>query len=181
MPTFQIHQTSQLTGRNLINTIATVKISAGILLFRRTATTEFLLVHPGGPFWKNKDMGVWTIPKGEIYPEEDPYQAACREFKEETGSDISGNPIALTAIKQKSGKLVMAWAVEGDLDVGKIQSNLFEMEWPPRSGKKQFFPEIDKAGWYSLEPAREKMLPAQFHFIEELTALQQNKSENIHL
>ena len=122
------------------------KQSAGILLYRSAdPETEVLLVHPGGPFWKNKDAGAWTIPKGEFEESEDPLAAAIREFKEETGFTLHGEFIALTPIQQKAGKIVYAWAIEGDIDATKVKSNFFEMEWPPKSGKKQSFPEIDKA------------------------------------
>ncbi len=145
-----------------------MKISAGILLFRKRSSIEFFLVHPGGPFWKNKDVGWWTIPKGEISASEEPLTAALREFEEETGLKVKGNPIQLNPIKQKAGKLVMAWAVEGDIDPLKIHSNSFEIEWPPRSGKMKSFPEVDKAGWFDLATAKIKILPAQVGLLEEV-------------
>lgn len=132
---------------------------------------QFLLVHPGGPFWKNKDAGAWSIPKGEFLDDEEPLSAAKREFEEETGLSISGKFLPLTPVKQKSGKLIVAWAVESDIDVSSINSNLFEMEWPPRSGKMQSFAEIDKAGWFTLNEAKEKIIESQFAFIEELVGL----------
>ncbi|MBV9988612.1 MAG: NUDIX domain-containing protein [Chitinophagaceae bacterium] len=147
--------------------------SAGILLYRiRNEQPEFFLVHPGGPFWKNKDAGAWSIPKGEFAGDEDPLQAAIREFCEETGVALNGDFKALSPIRQKAGKQVFAWAIAGDIDAAAIKSNSFEMEWPPRSGRRQQFPEVDKAGWFSIEAAKEKILPAQWPLIEELaTAL----------
>ena len=145
------------------------KKSAGILLYRiRNKLPEVFLVHPGGPFWANKDGGAWTIPKGEFDEDEDPLDAAKREFKEETGTKISGEFIELNPIRQKSGKIVLAWAVEGDIEPTKIISNEFEMEWPPRSGKMKRFPEIDKASWFNLTEAKQKIIPAQSSLIEEL-------------
>ena len=145
------------------------KKSAGILLYRFTKKNlEIFLVHPGGPFWKNKDAGAWSIPKGEFDDNEEPLDAAIREMKEETGITLKGKFIELTPIKQKSGKLVYAWAVEHDLDTSEIKSNEFEMEWPPKSGKKRLFPEIDKAEWFDLKIAKEKILDAQWTLVEEL-------------
>jgi predicted NUDIX family NTP pyrophosphohydrolase len=149
------------------------KKSAGILVFRFVKLKlEVLLVHPGGPFWAKKDLGVWSIPKGE-FTDEDPLTAAKREFLEETGYTISGNFIPLTPVKQKSGKVIYAWAVKGDLDIATVKSNLFEMEWPPKSGRKQFFPEVDKAGWFTIKEAKVKAVTGQLPFIEELV---RNKS-----
>lgn len=146
-----------------------MKQSAGILLYKMEGTKlKVLLAHPGGPFWKNKDAGAWSIPKGELDENEDPLPAAKREFLEETGFEIKNECRALTPIKQKSGKLVHAWAVEQDLDATAIVSNTFEMEWPPKSGKLQAFAEIDRAEWFTVEVALEKILPAQRNFIEEL-------------
>jgi predicted NUDIX family NTP pyrophosphohydrolase len=143
--------------------------SAGILLFRRIhKKPQVLLVHPGGPLWKNKDDGAWTIPKGEFDDKEDPLQAAIREFTEETGTVPAGDMIPLSPARQKSGKWVYAWALEGDLDSENINSNAFDMEWPPRSGKRQSFPEIDRADWFDLETARRKINSAQVAFLEEL-------------
>lgn len=130
-----------------------------------------MLVHPGGPFYAKKDAGAWTIPKGEPDEDEDLLLAAQREFTEETGIVLKGTFIPLTSVKQKGGKLVHAWAIEGDVDVTALKSNTFEMPWPPKSGKMQSFPEIDKAAWLSVEEALTKILPAQGAFIEELSAL----------
>src|SRR5438309_7738613 len=124
--------------------------SAGILMYRRCAGgLEVLLAHPGGPFWKNKDAGAWTIPKGEIDEGEDALEAARREFLEETGVEARGEAIALTPVRQRSGKLVIAWALDGDCDPSSIRSNTFSMEWPPKSGRMQEFPEVDRAAWFS--------------------------------
>ena len=143
--------------------------SAGILLYRKTACkTEVFLVHPGGPFFKNKDLGAWSIPKGEFLDDEDALAAAKREFEEETGKAIEGDFFELKPVRLKSGKTVYAWAVEGDIDHEAITSNLFEMEWPPKSGKKQSFPEIDRAGWFEVDEAKLKINGAQAGFIEEL-------------
>lgn len=147
-----------------------MKQSAGILLYRfRQNALEVMLVHPGGPYYARKDAGAWTIPKGEPDEDEDLLLAAQREFTEETGHVLKGTFIALTSVKQKGGKLVHAWAVEGDMDVSALQSNTFEMPWPPKSGKMQRFPEIDKAAWFGVEEALTKILPAQGAFIEELS------------
>ena len=146
--------------------------SAGILLYRRNKKEiEFFLVHPGGPFWAKKDLGVWSIPKGEYDPGEDPLAAAKREFAEETGQNISGEFIALTPIKQKAGKIVQAWLVEGEIDVDAIRSNTFEMEWPPKSGRKQSFPEADKGGWFDAATAKEKINEKQAGLIDEAVVL----------
>jgi predicted NUDIX family NTP pyrophosphohydrolase len=148
------------------------KQSAGILLYRKTSSgLQVFLVHPGGPFFKNKDAGVWSIPKGEFLDDEDPLDAAKREFFEETGQSIDGNFTQLNPVTLKSGKIVLAWAVEGDIDAATIVSNVFEMEWPPKSGRKQSFPEIDSAGWFSLEEANIKVNPAQAAFIDDLIKL----------
>ncbi len=149
-----------------------MKQSAGILLYRfHQKTLQVMLVHPGGPFYAKKDAGAWTIPKGEPDEDEDLLLAAQREFTEETGIVLKGTFIPLTSVKQKGGKLVHAWAIEGDVDVTALKSNTFEMPWPPKSGKMQSFPEIDKAAWLSVEEALTKILPAQGAFIEELSAL----------
>jgi len=145
------------------------KKSAGILLYRITnKNLEVLLVHPGGPFWKNKDAGSWSIPKGEFDDDEKPLDAAIRELKEETGIALRGDFIELTPIKQKSGKLVYAFAKEHDIDPSQIKSNEFEIEWPPKSGKKKMFPEIDKAEWFDIETSKEKINQAQVNLIAEL-------------
>ena len=153
------------------------KKSAGILLYRfKNKNLEFLLVHPGGPFWKNKDEGAWSIPKGEFDDDEKPLEAAIRELKEETGIVLKGDFIELTPVKQKSGKLVYAFAKEHDLDPSQIKSNEFEMEWPPKSGKKKMFPEIDKAEWFDKKIAKDKIITAQLSLVEELDSkLKQNK------
>lgn len=145
------------------------KQSAGILLYRRKEKQlEVFLGHPGGPFWAKKDLGSWSIPKGEYLEGEEPLQAAIREFEEETGYRPSGSFIQLSTIRQKGHKTVHCWAVEGDLDAEGIISNLFEMEWPPRSGKMKTFPEIDRAAWFSVGTAREKINERQAGFIDEL-------------
>jgi predicted NUDIX family NTP pyrophosphohydrolase len=148
------------------------KETAGILLYRvGQGAFEVFLVHPGGPFWMKKDDGAWSIPKGEIEEGEDHLHAAKREFREETGFSLDGNFIALAPLKQRGGKTVHAWAMEGDVDAQSIKSNLFTMEWPPRSGKHAEFPEVDRAGWFTLEAAKEKILPGQAEFLEELRRL----------
>lgn len=145
------------------------KVSAGILLYRRRAgALEVLLVHPGGPFYANRDNGVWGIPKGEIDEGEDALAAAQREFTEETGFRAAGPFLPLAPVKQKSGKVVRAWAAEGDCDPKEMKSGTFTMEWPPRSGRQREFPETDRAGWFTLIEAREKIIPAQAGFLEEL-------------
>ncbi|PYJ02857.1 MAG: NUDIX hydrolase [Verrucomicrobia bacterium] len=145
------------------------KVSAGLLMYRmRSGELEFLLVHPGGPLWKNKDAGVWSIPKGEIELGEDPLAAAKREFAEELGFQPQGNFIELTPIKQKSGKIVRAWAFAGDCDPSQIKSNTFTMEWPPGSGRLSQFPEVDRAAFLRLTEAKEKIIPAQIALLEEL-------------
>jgi predicted NUDIX family NTP pyrophosphohydrolase len=148
------------------------KRSAGLLMFRRRdGIPEVFLVHPGGPFWANKDLGSWSIPKGEHEPGEDALEAAKREFKEETGFDLPEELPGLRALgeaRQPSGKIVQAWSFEGDCDPEAVRSNAFEMEWPPHSGIKEEFPEIDRAGWFPLETARQKILKGQAAFLEEL-------------
>jgi predicted NUDIX family NTP pyrophosphohydrolase len=147
------------------------KQSAGILLYRfHNNLTEVLLVHPGGPFWARKDLGAWSIPKGEFEDGEDSLDAAKRELEEETGIKAEGNFIDLTPVKQKSGKLVYAWFLQKDIDPAAIKSNSFEMEWPPKSGKKKLFPEIDKAAWYTVDEARKKIVEGQIPLINELEA-----------
>lgn len=145
--------------------------SAGILLHRAGADgREVLLVHPGGPFWAKRDDGAWSIPKGEYEDGEEPLAAARREFEEEIGSalDAVGELIALGDVRQKNRKVVSAWAAEGDVDASTVRSNTFEMEWPPRSGRRQEFPEIDRAEWFGLARAREKLIEAQVAFLERL-------------
>ncbi|MGO9259390.1 MAG: NUDIX domain-containing protein [Bryobacteraceae bacterium] len=145
------------------------KKSAGLLLFRETAVgVEVLLVHPGGPFWAKKDDGSWSIPKGEFADEEDPLAAARREFEEETGVPPAGDLIPLEPLRQPSGKLVFAWALRSDFDPSRLKSNLFSMEWPPKSGKQQEFPEVDRAAWFGVEPARRKILKGQAPFLGQL-------------
>ena len=133
-----------------------------------------LLAHPGGPYWVRKDLGAWGLPKGEIGEGEDPLAAAQREFTEETGLVAQGPFLALTPLRQPGGKTVFAWAVEGDCDALGVCSNLFTMEWPPRSGKFAEFPEIDRAEWFALPEAREKILKGQAPFLDELAALLAN-------
>ncbi|MFI5186941.1 MAG: NUDIX domain-containing protein [Chitinophagales bacterium] len=148
----------------------TLKQSAGILLFRiKKREPEVFLCHPGGPIYKNKDAGIWTIPKGEFNEGEEPLAAAKREFREETGSEINGSFISLDPVKYKDGrKIVYAWAVEGDIDAGSIQSNSFPLEWPPKSGKYIDVPEIDRGEWFSAEVARQKILSSLLPLLEEL-------------
>jgi predicted NUDIX family NTP pyrophosphohydrolase len=141
--------------------------SAGILAFRRKPTIELLLAHPGGPYWRNKDDGAWSIPKGNV-ESGDVLICAKREFNEETGLSPAGPFIALKPLRQKSGKTVHAFAMEADFDLDTFSSNLFEMEWPPRSGRKQNFPEIDRIAYFSVATARRKILPGQRAFIDEL-------------
>ena len=149
-------------------------LSAAILLFRKRAgVVEVLLVHPGGPFWRNKDAGAWSIPKGEYISGENPLQAAQREFEEESGTKPEGEFLPLGERRQSGGKIVMAWALEGDLDAAQIRSNLFTLEWPPKSGKMREFPEVDRAEWFSIDAAREKILKGQAGFLDQLAALLQ--------
>jgi predicted NUDIX family NTP pyrophosphohydrolase len=143
--------------------------SAGILMYRNSpAGVEYFLVHPGGPFWRNKDIAAWSIPKGEFVDGEDPLKAAQREFEEETGVPVHGKFIELKPVKQKSGKMVYTWAVEGNIDHLIIRSNTFPLEWPPKSGKFIDVPEVDKAGWFSYEVAKEKLIPGQVAILDEL-------------
>jgi predicted NUDIX family NTP pyrophosphohydrolase len=144
--------------------------SAGILLYRvGSAGPEVLLVHPGGPFWARKDEGAWSIPKGEHADGEEPVDCARREFAEETGSTLAlERLVPLGEVRQRSGKWVSAWAAEGDLDPADVRSNTFEMEWPPRSGRTQEFPEVDRAEWFALEEAQRRLLPAQAPFVDRL-------------
>jgi predicted NUDIX family NTP pyrophosphohydrolase len=148
------------------------RTSAGLLLFRRKShSVEVLLVHPGGPLWAKKDEGAWSIPKGEIEAGEDPLTAARREFEEELGSPVSGNFIPLPTIRQASGKLVHAWAVEADFDPATLRSGMFSMEWPPRSGRQQHFPEVDRAEWFTIDEAKRKINPAQIALLDQLSSL----------
>ena len=147
------------------------KLSAGILMFRtRDAGLQVFLVHPGGPFWRNKDAGAWSIPKGEYTEGEDPLDAAKREFREETGFDAQGEFLPLGQIKQASSKVIIAFAVEGDCSPGAIRSNTFSIEWPPKSGRQQEFPEADRVEWFSLEEARERIVKGQAGFLDRLVA-----------
>ncbi len=155
------------------------KLSAGILLYRqREGNVQVFLVHPGGPFWVGKDDGAWSIPKGEYSDGDDPLATAKREFFEETGFEVTGTCYALLPLKQPSGKVVSAWAIKGDLDAAGMKSNTFSLEWPPRSGKMQEFPEIDRGGWFDLSTARTKLLPGQRGFLDQLQKfLAENQSE----
>ena len=147
------------------------KQSAGLLLYRRGEDEiEVLLGHPGGPFWRNKDMGAWSIPKGLIAPDEVPLAAAKREFFEETGHRPQGRSLALGDAKQPGGKIVHVWALEGNWNPERLKSNVFEMEWPPRSGRRQHFPELDRAAWFTVAEARERILKGQAVFLERLVA-----------
>ena len=146
-----------------------MKKSAGLLLYRdAVGRLEVLLVHPGGPFWAKKDAGAWSIPKGEIGEGEDPLAAAKREFEEETGTRPPGEAVALPPRRQTGGKLVHAWAVRGDLDPAALKSTTFILEWPPRSGRRQEFPEVDRAAWFTLDEARGKILKSQAPFLDDL-------------
>jgi predicted NUDIX family NTP pyrophosphohydrolase len=154
------------------------KRSAGLLPYRiREGTLEVLLVHPGGPFWAGKDLGAWSIPKGEHEQQNDPLEAALREFEEETGQrPPREHLVELGSIRQRGGKLLTAWAVEGDLDPAELTSNTFTMEWPPRSGRLREFPEVDRAAWFGVEMAREKVLGAQAELIARLLAILADRS-----
>jgi predicted NUDIX family NTP pyrophosphohydrolase len=148
------------------------KKSAGVALYHRAGDAiEIFLTHPGGPFWKNKDDGAWTFPKGEYADPEEPLAAATREFREETGCEIAGQPLDLGEVRQKGGKLVRLYAFEGDCDPAAIRSNTFRVEWPPGSKRYQEFPEVDRAEWFSPEEARRKLLPSQVEFVERLLRL----------
>jgi predicted NUDIX family NTP pyrophosphohydrolase len=144
------------------------KVSTGLLLYRRRPALEVFLVHPGGPFWAKKDEGAWTIPKGEIAEGEEPLQTAVREFTEETGFTVDGDFRPLRPIRQAGGKIVHAWAVEGDCDPAALRSNTFTMAWPPKSGRMKEFPEVDRAAWFTLEEARTKILSAQTALLDQL-------------
>lgn len=145
------------------------KRSAGLLVYKVEAgAVRVFLVHPGGPFWRNKDAGAWTIPKGEVAAGEESLAAARREFREETGRDIAGDFVALTPIRQAGGKIVEAWAVAADIDASNVVSNSFEMEWPPRSGRRQSFPEVDRAQWFAPDEARVRINKGQVALLDEL-------------
>jgi predicted NUDIX family NTP pyrophosphohydrolase len=149
-----------------------MKISAGLLVYRiRDGNLEVFLIHPGGPFWEKKETGAWSIPKGEVDAEEDPLHAAQREFLEETGFEAPGPFLKLKIVKQSAQKTVEAWAMEGDYDPSKLQSNLFEMEWPPKSGRMQSFPEADRADWFSINEARHRILKGQLPLLDQLEQL----------
>jgi predicted NUDIX family NTP pyrophosphohydrolase len=149
-----------------------MKTSAGLLLFRRRGKgLEVLLVHPGGPLWAKRDEGAWSIPKGEPEAGEDPLTAARREFAEELGRSVDGTFIPLARVRQPGGKVVHAWALEADVDASSIMSNTFSMEWPPRSGRQHAFPEIDRAEWFPLDVARQKILAGQAPLLDELMRL----------
>jgi predicted NUDIX family NTP pyrophosphohydrolase len=152
------------------------KVSAGILLYRiRQGEPEVFLVHPGGPYWKNKDDGAWSLPKGECDPHTDLLGAARREFLEETGLQVEGEFRELSPVKQLGGKVVHAWAVEGDYDPTELRSNTFTIEWPPRSGRQQEFPEVDRGGWFTCPAAREKLLVGQRPLVDELKRVLQER------
>jgi predicted NUDIX family NTP pyrophosphohydrolase len=145
------------------------KKSAGLLLFREVSGhLEVLLVHPGGPLWAKKDEGTWSIPKGEFEDNEDPLAAAKREFEEETGFTVDGEMISLEHLRQPSGKLVYAWAIRGDVDPSQLKSDTFSMEWPPKSGRYQEFPEVDRAAWFAIDEATRKILKGQAAFLDQL-------------
>jgi predicted NUDIX family NTP pyrophosphohydrolase len=146
------------------------RASAGILLYRTSSgALEVLLVHPGGPFWARRDIGAWSIPKGEHADGEDPRDCALREFAEETGTALATDVLVeLGSIRQRAGKVVTAWAAEGDLDPATVRSNTFTIQWPPRSGRMAEFPEVDRAQWFAVEQAREKLIPAQAELVDRL-------------
>jgi predicted NUDIX family NTP pyrophosphohydrolase len=148
------------------------RVSAGLLMYRRRGDTlEVLLVHPGGPFWANKDLGAWTIPKGEVAEGEDELATAQREFEEETGFRPNGPFQALGSVRQKAGKIVHAWAFEGDGDPAAIRSNAYRVEWPPGSGQWQTYPEVDRAEWFDLDEGRRRINPAQAELLDRLETL----------
>lgn len=145
--------------------------SAGVVMYRRAGDSiELFLVHPGGPWWKNKDLGSWSVPKGEYDNGEDPLSAARREFREETGCPVNGEFVPLPPLKQPSGKVISLWAVEGTCDAAAIRSNLFPMEWPPGSGRTAEFPEVDRAGWFTPGEARVRLVKGQVPVVDELLA-----------
>lgn len=156
-----------------------MKKSAGILLYKKQkGEVLFMLVHPGGPYWAKKDPGSWSLPKGEFEETEDPLKAAIREFREETGKLLTGDFIKLNPVKQNSSKVIYPWALEKDFDTDNIKSNLFEMEWPPRSGKLQSFPEIDKARWFTKDEAMIKIIPGQQQILNELITILANQKDS---
>lgn len=160
----------------------TAPISAGLLLFRRRrGLTEVLLVHPGGPYWAKKDIGAWSIPKGKINPDEDALAAARREFHEETGSAAVGTFVPLPPVRQRGGKLVHAWAFEGDFDTTAARSNTFEMEWPPKSGRMREFPEIDRVEFFPLEEARTRINAQQAAFLDSLERMLTEQQGDVHV
>ncbi len=164
--------TLRRTGSIREAVISMTKTSAGLLLYKRTSNElRVFLIHPGGPFFINKDDGAWSIPKGLLEPGEDPLAAAQREFAEETGCRPEGQFLPLSPVQQKGGKIVLAWAVEADCDADDIVSNTFDLEWPPHSGRIQQFPEADRAAWFSIEEAKKKIIPAQIAFLDELQSL----------
>jgi predicted NUDIX family NTP pyrophosphohydrolase len=145
------------------------KRSAGVLVYRRrSGACEVFLVHPGGPFWQSRDLGAWSIPKGEVRPDEEPLDAARREFVEETGVEISGDFRSLAPIRQPGGKTIHAWAVEGDCDPAAIRSNAFATEWPPHSGHVREFPEVDRADWFLIDEAQQRITKGQRGFLDQL-------------
>jgi predicted NUDIX family NTP pyrophosphohydrolase len=170
-----------LTGEFVQQPVTTMKKrSAGLIMYRwREAVLEVFLVHPGGPFWAKKDMGAWSIPKGEPEPGEEPLEVAKREFREETGFAADGQFLELGTIKQAGGKIVTAWAFEGDCDPTRLTSNLCQVEWPPRSGRIIEFPEVDRGNWFSIPVAREHILKSQQPLLDMLcTALHLSESSN---
>lgn len=173
IPTSRLARAGYLQEQGSLKAPRRLPLSAGILMYRCSGTgLEVLLVHPGGPYWRAKDEGAWSIPKGEIDGEEDAGAVARREFAEETGVVLAGQPLEpLGEIRQRGGKRVIAFAVEGDLDVHAIRSNTFEIEWPPRSGKMQTFPEIDRAEWFDLAAARTRILEGQRPLLDRLAEL----------
>lgn len=153
--------------------------SAGILLFRRTSGyCELFLVHMGGPFWAKKDEGAWSIPKGEFGDDEDPLEAARREFGEETGFPATGEAFPLGQVRQSGGKIVHAWAMEGDIDPSRVKSNTFAVEWPPKSGNRRRYPEVDRAEWFTVEAARRKILHGQSELIDRLEKMLENSNSS---
>jgi predicted NUDIX family NTP pyrophosphohydrolase len=152
--------------------ICAMKQSAGLLLFKTDAAgLQFFLVHPGGPYFIHHDRGAWTVPKGEVMPGEEPVKTALREFEEETGKKVSGMLIPLQPVVQKGGKHVYCWAVQGDIDAEGVKSNLFSVQWPPRSGSIQQYPEIDRGAWFSMEEAQLKINERQIPFLKEVAGL----------